>query len=47
MSGVIDFALSASVDGADYGTKNIEIGIREKAVCKAEWIEIQLEGAEA
>ena len=47
VSGVIDFALSVSVDGADYGTKNIEIGIREKAVCKAEWIEIQLEGAEA
>lgn len=47
VSGVIDFSLSASVDGADYGTKNIEIGIREKAVCKAEWIEIQLEGAEA
>ena len=41
VSGVIDFSISISTDEVDYSTDNIEVGIREKAVCKAEWVEIE------
>lgn len=41
VSGVIDFSIRISTDEVDYSTDNIEVGIREKAVCKAEWVEIE------
>lgn len=41
VSGVVDFSIRISTDEVDYSTDNIEVGIREKAVCKAEWVEIE------
>lgn len=38
--GVIDFSIEVSSDGISYNTNNIEVGIREKAVCEPEWIEV-------
>ena len=42
ISGVVDFSITISTDDVEYNTNNIEVGIREKAVCKEEWVEIEV-----
>lgn len=41
VSGVVDFDLLISKDGADYSQNNIEIGTREKAVTDGEKVSIE------